>query len=311
MGITVEYHRDAEDADVDVPLYEELFAGTAVPVPDLSGPAAGRPAATVVARHTDGRLLGWAEVWEEDDGTGVPPFVQWLLVDRERERITTGRHTGRPGTDEELETAVRLLRRAATGAAAAGRTALEWNGAGDGLDERVAAELGAEESEELGRRWGTPLPPAGPQPPAGPPEVTVRTVPAGPGADLLAEHARFYTAVTGQPYDPEDAAELLADLPPVPHVTLDLLAPDGTVAAQATATALDDEAFVDVIFRTPGTGAGALTAFVTELLARVRRELPAVTRLTVQEHDDPVTAEALTAAGLRVTDRWCRYRMGL
>lgn len=310
MGISVEYHRDA-DVDADVRLYEELYAGTPVPVPDLSREDDGRPAAVVVARHTDGRLLGWAEVWEHDDAEGAVPHVQWLLVDRERERITTGRTARRPGSAEELETVACLLRRAATGAAAAGRTVLEWDGPGDGLDERVAAELGAEEREELGRRWGTAVPRADGQPPADLPDITVRTVPAEPGAELLAEHAHFYSAVTGQLYDAEDAAELLDDLPPVPHMTLDLLGPDGRIAAQATATALDEEALVDVVFRTQDTGADVLAAFVAELAARVSRDLPAVTRLTVQEHDDPVTAEALAAAGLRVTDRWCRYRMGL
>ncbi|WP_372404209.1 hypothetical protein [Streptomyces luteireticuli] len=309
MGITVEYHRDA---DADVRLYEELYAGTPVPLPRLSREeGAGRPAALVVARHTDGRLLGWAEVWEDEEPESALPFVQWLLVTRERERVTTGRHVRRPGTAEELETAVCLLRRAATGAAAAGRTALEWDGPGDGLDERIAAGLGAEESEELGRRWRTTVPLADWRPPAALQEVTVRAVPAAPGAGLLAEHARFYSDVTGRSYDPEEAAELLDDLPPVPHVTLDLLAPDGGVMAQATATVADEEALVDVIFRTQDTGAGPLTALVAELVAQVRRDHPAVTLLTVQEYDDRVTAEALSAAGLRVADRWCRYRMAL
>ncbi|MBH1938727.1 hypothetical protein I5Q34_31455 [Streptomyces sp. AV19] len=307
MSITVEYDRDA---DADVHLYEELYAGLPVPAPDLTREDLDRPAAVAVARRPDGELLGWAEVHDHDDRTAD---AQWLLVSRERERISTGRAVRRAATDEDLETVVRLLRGAANSAAAAGRTALEWDGSGDGLDARIAAELGAEESEELGRRWTTTAPLADWRPQQDLPPVTVRPVPGKPDARLLAEHARFYSDVTGQPYTPEDAAEVHADLPPLPQATLDLLTPAGDVAAQATAVILDETAHVDVIFRSQAadTEAAVLTAFVAELVALLRREHPGAGTLEVQEHGDPVTAEALAAAGLCVTDRWCRYRMGL
>ncbi|GAA0395838.1 hypothetical protein [Streptomyces luteireticuli] len=302
MSITVEYDRDA---DADVHLYEELCTGLPVPVPGPAREETDRPAAVAVARRPDGQLLGWAEVHDHDDRTA---YAQWLLVSRERERIRTGRAVRRPATDEDLETTVRLLRGAAESAAAAGRTVLEWDGTGDGLDDRIAAELGAEESEVLGRRWTTTAPLTVRRPGQGLPPVTVRPVPGKPDAQLLAEHARFYSAVTGQPYTSEDAAELQADLPPLPHTTLDLLTPAGDMAAQATAVILGETAHVDVVFRSEAAGTEALTAFLAELVALLRRDHPDVGVLEVQEHDDPVTAGALSAAGLRVTDRWCRYR---
>ncbi|WP_171170705.1 hypothetical protein [Streptomyces sp. I05A-00742] len=309
MGITVEYHRDA---DADVRLYEELYAGLPVPVPDPARDDADGPAWTVVARASDGGLLGWAEVYEPEAGAGAAGAadVQWLLVSRERERLATG-SPGRHGlTDEERETTARLLHGAARTAGAAGHAALEWVGA-DGDDGCVAAELGAGEAGELGSRWTTTVPLADWRPPAGLPPVTARQVPERPDAGLLAEHARFYSEVTGRPYGPDEAAALQNDLPPVPHLTLDLLAPGGGTAAQATAVIAETEAAVDVIFRADTADGDAVTGLVAELVARLRRDHPRVTLLEVREHGDPVTAGALAAAGLRPSGRWCRYRLAL
>ncbi|MGK5637676.1 hypothetical protein ACSNOK_05055 [Streptomyces sp. URMC 126] len=300
MGITVEY-QDA--ADGDVRLYEELYAGLPLPLPDTS--RAERPAWTVVARRSDGGLLGWAEVYPPHTG-GDAADVQWLLVSQERERLTTGSAVRRGPTGEERETAGSLLRGAARRAAEAGLAALEWTGPDT---EGVAADLGARATEEPGGRWTVPLPDW--RRPAGAPPVTVRQVTVPAPAGLLADHARLYSEVTGRPYTPRDAAEVLRDLPPLPHLTLDLLTPDGRTAAQLTAVISGTEALVDVVFRGAAADGPAVTGLLAELVARLRRDLPGTALLEVQEHGDPVTAAALAAAGLRRTGRWCRYRLEL
>ncbi|MFI0740295.1 hypothetical protein ACH4PU_19735 [Streptomyces sp. NPDC021100] len=310
MGITVEYVAYQDDTDAEVRLYEELYAGLPMPVPDLGRAAADRPAWIVVARRPDGRLLGWAEVHPPAarDDTADAADVQWLLVSRERERLTTGVHARRSPTAEERETAARLLRGAARRAAAGGLPALEWTGTdGDG----VAADLGAGATEEPGGRWTTPVSLAGWQRPAGLPQVTVRQVTVPAPAGLLAEHARLYSEVTGRPYTPRDAAEVLRDLPPLPHLTLDLLTPAGRTAAQVTAVIAGTEALVDVVFRGAAADGPAVAGLIAELAARLRRDHPRAALLEVQEHGDPVTAEALAAAGLRPAERWYRYRLEL
>ncbi|MBC2878723.1 MULTISPECIES: hypothetical protein [Streptomyces] len=307
MGITVEYVAYQDDTDADVRLYEELCAGLQMPVPDLGRAAADRPAWTVVARRPDGRLLGWAEIHPPAAG-GDAADVQWLLVSRERERLTTGVHARRAPTAEERETAGRLLRGAARRAAADGIPALEWTGT-DGYG--VAADLGAGAKEEPGGRWTTPVPLADWQRPAGLPRVTVRQVTVPAAAGLLAEHARLYAEVTGRPYTPRDAAEVLRDLPPLPHLTLDLLTPAGRTAAQVTAVIAGTDALVDVVFRGAAADGPAVAGLIAELAARLRRDHPRATLLEVQEHGDPVTAEALAAAGLRPAERWYRYRLEL
>ncbi|KAB7839549.1 hypothetical protein [Streptomyces mobaraensis] len=309
MGITVEYVAYHDDADADVRLYEELYAGLPTPVPDLGRPAADRPAWTVVARRPDGRLLGWAEVHPpaaRDDADAAD--VQWLLVSRERERLTTGFHARRATTAEERETTGRLLRGAARRAAADGIPALEWTGTdADG----VAADLGAQAREEPGGRWTTPVPLSDWRRPAALPRVTVRQVTVPAAAGLLAEHARLYSEVTGRPYTPRDAAEVLRDLPPLPHLTLDLLTPAGRTAAQVTAVLAGTEALVDIVFRSAAADGPAVAGLLAELVARLRRDHPRTALLEVQEHGDPVTADALATAGLRPAERWYRYRLEL
>ncbi|MBZ4321240.1 hypothetical protein, partial [Streptomyces huiliensis] len=191
---------------------------------------------------------------------------------------------------------------------AAGLPALEWTGAdGDG----AAADLGAAAYEEPGGRWTTAAPLADWRRPAGLPPVTVRQVTVPAAAGLLAEHARLYSEVTGRPYTPREAAAVLRDLPPLPHLTLDLLTAAGRTAAQVTAVIAGNEAMVDVVFRGAVADGAAVSGLLGELVARLRRDHPGAAALEVQEHGDPVTAEALAAAGLRRTGRWYRYRLEL
>ncbi|MFG2395714.1 hypothetical protein [Streptomyces lydicus] len=57
--------------------------------------------------------------------------------------------------------------------------------------------------------------------------MTVRTVPQSATDALLSAYADFCTEATGQPFRYENAAALPADRRPLPHLTLDLLAPEG------------------------------------------------------------------------------------
>ncbi|MGG2459772.1 hypothetical protein ACO0M4_08120 [Streptomyces sp. RGM 3693] len=303
---------DDHDPDADVRLVRELYAGLPMPVPDLERKdheEAERPASLVVARRPDGALLGWAEVHARGDGTSVAD-LQWLLVSRERERITQGHNVLREATAEERDVVTRLVRGAADSAGRAGYTALDWDDPEGHLDARAAAELGASEAEVLGRRWKV-APLAGWTAPPALPAVTVRPVPHFATEALLPAYADFYTEATGQPYNPRDAEELLHDLPSLPHLTLDLLTPEGTLAAQATAMIDGETATVDMIFHRRGVSAGQLTALLATLIGQLRGDHPEVTLLDVQEFGDTPVAEALAAAGARIADRWHRYRLPL
>ncbi|MCC3777509.1 hypothetical protein [Streptomyces sp. UNOB3_S3] len=300
---------DGRDPDTDTRLTEELFAGLPVPVPDLADAGGQRPAWLVVARQPDGGLLGWAEAYEQPDGIAEADLL-WLVASRERERIVQGHNVTREVTPEDQAVALRLVRGAADHARATGYTALYWDDPEGHLGAQAHAELGVAEHEELGRYW-TVKPLITWTAPAGLPPVTVRTALESPEGRDLAAYADFYTAVTGQPHSPEDTAELLTDLPSLPQVTLDLLTPDGAVAAQVTAVVEGEEATVDAVFRRRDVTAGPLTAFLATLVERLRHDHPGVMSLEVQEYGGGTLAEALTATGAHVTGRRYQYRLAL
>ncbi|MFC5721027.1 hypothetical protein ACFP1Z_12700 [Streptomyces gamaensis] len=306
MSIHVE---DGRDPDTEVRLTEELFAGLPVPVPDLTHDDGERPEWIVVARRPDGALLGWAQVYVRQEGA-AEVHVQWVVVSRERERIVHGRNNTREVAPEEKAVVTHLLRTAADAARAAGHTALEWDDPERHLDAPSAAELGAAPAQELSRRWTlTPL--AGWTPPAGLSDVRARPVPSSPDAELLTAYADFFTDVTGQPYTPEDVAELLQDVASLPYAALDLLTPDGRPSAQIIAVIEKDVAQADAIVHRGEATAGQLAGLLASLVTRLRQEHTGVTTLEVQDLGDPVVAEALTLMGLEITDHWQRYRLPL
>ncbi|MFG2288275.1 hypothetical protein ACGFOU_19710 [Streptomyces sp. NPDC048595] len=306
MSIRVE---DDRDPKAIVRLCEELYAGLPVPVPDLVQEGGVRPALVVVARRPDGGLLGWAQVRDRGDGASVAQ-VQWLLVSQGRERIAQGHNVVHVVTPEERAVVMHLVRGAADSTRRAGYSALEWTDPDGHLDARAAAELGATEVEELGRRWRL-APLAGWTTPSALPAVTVRPVPQSATDAQLSAYADFYTEATGHPFRPEHAAALLADRPPQPHLALDLLTPEGAVAAQTTAVIAGETAAVEGVLHRPGVGTGQLTALLAALVDQLRRDHPDATLLEVQEcHGAPV-AEALAATGARVAHRWLRHRLPL
>ncbi|MFD5734592.1 hypothetical protein ACFWIY_17400 [Streptomyces sioyaensis] len=306
MSVRVE---DDRDPNANVRLCEELYAGLPVPVPDFAQEGGVRPALVVVARRPDGGLLGWAEIRDGGDGASAAR-VQWLLVSRGRERITQGHNVVREVTAEERAVVLHLVRGAADSARRAGSTALEWTDPEGHLDGQAAAALGATEVEELGRRWRV-APLAGWTAPSALPAVTVRPVPQSANDALLSAYADFYTEATGQPFRPENAAALLADRPPLPHLTLDLLAPEGGIAAQVTAVMVGEAATVDAIFHRRRVSAGQLAGLLAALIGRLREGHPEATLLEVQEHCGAPVDEALAAAGAHIANRWLRYRLPL
>ncbi|MEV0375577.1 hypothetical protein AB0I10_38515 [Streptomyces sp. NPDC050636] len=307
MGISVEYDYDPA---VGVRLADEVYAGLPVssPEPDDDRADVEAPACTVVARR-DGVLLGWAEVYAAvDDETTA--FVQWLLVSRERERITSGHSVLREPTREETDTLVRLLRGAAEHARDARYTALVWTDTEGALDARAAAELGASSAEELGRHWTTTAPLTDWRAPAGLPSVTTRRMPQPPGDTLLSAYATFHAEVTEHAASREEVAERLDD-GPLPLVTLDLLTPQGELSAQVTAVIAGDAAFVEGVLHRKDVDHEQLTVLLTELIAQLRRDHPHVTVLEVRELDDPVVARSLKSMALQITGHWCSYRLPL
>ena len=122
-------------------LYRELLSGLPVPVPSTE--AGHWPGvAGIVAAREDGRLLAWVVFFADarEEGTAA---LQWITVERERERIATGFNTEHPGTPAEIGTLAALATEAAASARAVGYTRLRWLPAEPDLAEGVAARLGA------------------------------------------------------------------------------------------------------------------------------------------------------------------------
>ncbi|AJC60905.1 hypothetical protein [Streptomyces sp. 769] len=92
---------------------------------------------------------------------------------------------------------------------------------------------------------------------------------------------------------------------------MDLLAPDGQLAAQITAVIENRVATADAVFHRTGVDARQLVALLVALIDLLRQEPPEATALDVQDLCDPVVTEALATAGLHVTERWHQYRLPL
>ncbi|MEV0090007.1 hypothetical protein [Streptomyces sp. NPDC050738] len=140
---------ESEDA-----LYRELYAGLPVPMPELGGDGEHwRPPYGIVAGRRDGALVGWVVYFAEEAGGGTAA-LQWLMTERERERITGGRNTQHPGTPAEIEALTALAAEAADRAREAGYAQLRWNPAEPGFAEGIAAGLGAQPYDDPeGRRF--------------------------------------------------------------------------------------------------------------------------------------------------------------
>ncbi|WP_328538043.1 hypothetical protein [Streptomyces sp. NBC_00344] len=268
MDIVVDFDQDPSAGER---LARELYAGL-----PAGGPAPGADPphgllGTAVAR-ADGALLGWAPVYCAGPETDVAT-VQRVLVALERERIVSGHNAEPDGTDDEEAVLLRLFRRAADEARAAGFAMLQWSDTEAELDARVAAELEASVHREIGRKWGssaldrwkprTALPAVRTQPPA-----------SGPGWQGL-----------------------------------ELLTPGGG-AARIAAVVSGDEMYVEKVGH-HGIEAPELGALVAEFIVQVRRVHPSVVSLQVRESADDVLAAALKAAGLRISHRWWEYRLAL
>ncbi|MER5946598.1 hypothetical protein ABT127_11090 [Streptomyces sp. NPDC001904] len=131
---------DAVEGD----LYRELYEGLPGPIPDL-GREGSRPTPVgVVAAREAGKLMGWAEVYASETKGGAA-VLQWLLIERERRRISSGFNTEHPGSPAEIELLSALASQAADRAREAGCTTLRWWPAEPGFAEGVAASLGAEQ----------------------------------------------------------------------------------------------------------------------------------------------------------------------
>jgi len=129
--------------DAERSLYEALYAR--LPIPELSR-REWPPPAGIVAGRRDGELMGWvvflADV--ERDGEAV---LQWILVDREQQRIALGRNTEHRVTDDEAEVLVALVGAAAEAARRAGYGAVRWWNAEPGFAETLAERTGAQRAD--------------------------------------------------------------------------------------------------------------------------------------------------------------------
>ncbi|WP_329119261.1 hypothetical protein [Streptomyces sp. NBC_01465] len=130
----------SEEAEND--LYRELYAGLPVPMPDLDGEPWRPPYGTVAGRE-NGALAGWTVFFAEEPGSSTS-VLQWLLLDRERQRITDGHNTTHPGTPAEIEILSALAAESAVLARKAGYAQLRWGQAEPGFAEGIATALGAQ-----------------------------------------------------------------------------------------------------------------------------------------------------------------------
>ena len=128
-------------------LYRELLADLPVPVPSVE--AGHWPGvAGILAAREDGALLAWVVFFADgrhgrDQGDERAAVLQWITVERERERIASGYNTEHPGTPTEIETLAALATEAAASAKAAGYAQLRWHPAEPDLAEGIASLLGA------------------------------------------------------------------------------------------------------------------------------------------------------------------------
>ncbi|MHA6761800.1 hypothetical protein [Streptacidiphilus sp. PAMC 29251] len=143
-------------------LYQDLYRGLPVPMPELTRSTWPPPAGVVAARR-DGQLLGWAVFFADADadadadayadanaergGPDHGAVLQWILVARERQRITSGWNTEHGVTADESELLAALAAAAAEGARAAGYRALRWWEAEPGFAQSLAERTGAQRAE--------------------------------------------------------------------------------------------------------------------------------------------------------------------
>lgn len=130
----------AQGAD-EAALYQELYAGLATPMPELDESNWPAPAGIVCARE-GGALRGWAVFFAYGREPHAAAF-QWIMVERERERISTGFNTVHPGTETEVAELGALAVEAAGLAAEAGYTQLVRLPAEPDFAEGIARLLGA------------------------------------------------------------------------------------------------------------------------------------------------------------------------
>ncbi|WP_428957333.1 hypothetical protein [Streptomyces sp. cg35] len=100
------------------------------------------PTGTIAAREGES-LLAWVVFFAHPNEQGVA-ILQWIMVERERERIAQGHNTEHPGTRAELQMLEPLAREAAKQAHEAGYTQLEWFPAEPGFAEDLASLLQAQ-----------------------------------------------------------------------------------------------------------------------------------------------------------------------
>lgn len=132
-------------------LYEELFAPLPVPMPGLDAEPGSQwtPPAGVFAAREDGVLLAWVVYFARDPGS-PHAVLQWITVERERQRITAGHNTEHSGTPDEIDTLTALASAAAAAARAAGYTHLHWHPAEPDLAEGIALGLHAQTTRQNG-----------------------------------------------------------------------------------------------------------------------------------------------------------------
>lgn len=104
-----------------------------------------------------------------------------------------------------------------------------------------------------------------------------------------------------------------ADLPPIrtrrpDESSLDLLTPEGNLAARLTAVVSGTEAYVEKVIRDDADEA-ELTALLTTFIDHLKTN--GITLLQVRELNDDLLAHALNRTGLHITDRWREYRLPL
>lgn len=145
--------RAVEPGPAEEPLYRELFAGLSNPMPpiEVSGSRWTAPAGVLAARE-GADLLAWVVYFAEQPGSSRA-VLQWITVERERQRISTGYNTEHLGTTAEIDTLTALTAEAARCAGAAGYTRLRWQPVEPGLAEGVAQRLHADTLVEDGYRF--------------------------------------------------------------------------------------------------------------------------------------------------------------
>lgn len=146
----IEAVRPGPDEDV---LYQELFAGLPVPMPPPGdNPSRWNEPAGVLAARDNGALRAWA-VYFAEQPSSPRAVLQWIVVERERQRITAGYNTEHPGTAEEIGTLAALAAEAARQARAIGYSHLRRQPAEPDSAEGIARHLNARTVHEDGFRF--------------------------------------------------------------------------------------------------------------------------------------------------------------